>query len=383
MAGGLAGALPPWVVPFVAQMLLFTLLVGMAASVDTKALRERFRRCCGVFFGLAFQFFLLPFIGYLTVSILDLKPVYGISLLAVTASPGGAYSNWWCSIFNADLALSIAMTTCSTVASVVMTPVNLYMYMSIKYGKVPSLNFGRLVGSIAVAVAAIFTGLGISLYFPGKRQLANKLGNMAGIFLMVFSAIVSSGGDQPLWDKEPSFYLATILPCLLALTVSFALGWLAPCLSAPEAVAVTVETCYQNTGLALTIALASFDGPERSEAASVPLFYGIVQVAILPLFLFVAWKCGLTYAPADATFAKVICQSWQPLGGPQVAVETASTDGVESETKDDDSRLGDASLAQIASKGEDSMADVESGAFLTVVPTDSDQDDDKDRQPMS
>ena len=33
--------------------------------------------------------------------------VYGITLLIVASSPGGSYSNLWCSLFNADLALSV------------------------------------------------------------------------------------------------------------------------------------------------------------------------------------------------------------------------------------------------------------------------------------
>jgi len=307
-------------VPVVAQGLLFTLLTGMAASVDTAALRERFRRGCGLFLGLLCQFLLLPFTGYLTVLAFDLPPVFGIALLAVSSSPGGAYSNWWCSLFNADLALSVAMTTCSTLVSVVLTPVNLALYMHITYGEVPALNWGRLVGSIAVAIVAILMGLGISTLFPQRRQHFNALGNVAGLALIVFSGIVSSS-NEPIWDKDAVFYIAVSLPCIIGLFGSFTLSWLAPCLSGPEAVAVTMETCYQNTGLALTIALASFDESDRSKAAGVPLFYGCVQVVVLPGFLVLAWRAGLTYAPKTDSLHQVIIRDYQPRGGPQVAPE--------------------------------------------------------------
>ena len=36
-------------------------------------------------------------------------PVHGIPLLVTVCSPGGSYSNWWCSLFNSDLPLSMAM----------------------------------------------------------------------------------------------------------------------------------------------------------------------------------------------------------------------------------------------------------------------------------
>ena len=85
--------------PLAAQALLFLLLGGMAASVDTKVLRERFRSPAGILVGLSLQFLALPAVGYASATMFDLDPVFGVSLLAVTSSPGGAYSNWWCSVF--------------------------------------------------------------------------------------------------------------------------------------------------------------------------------------------------------------------------------------------------------------------------------------------
>ena len=46
---------------------------------------------------------------------------------------GGSYSNLWCSLFNADLALSVAMTTVSTIMSLVMLPLNLLIYINLTY----------------------------------------------------------------------------------------------------------------------------------------------------------------------------------------------------------------------------------------------------------
>ena len=47
---------------------------------------------------------------------------------------GGSFSNWWCSVFNVDLALSVALTTISTACSVFMLPLNLFVYARLAYG---------------------------------------------------------------------------------------------------------------------------------------------------------------------------------------------------------------------------------------------------------
>ena len=44
-------------------------------------------------------------------------------------------------------------------------------------------------------------------------------------------------------------------------------------LPSPEAVAVAIECCYQNTGLALTIALSAVPKEDVGKASAVPLVY--------------------------------------------------------------------------------------------------------------
>jgi hypothetical protein len=46
------------------------------------------------------QFVFLPFLGYLVVTAFSMARPAGLTLLVVTSSPGGSYSNWWCSMFN-------------------------------------------------------------------------------------------------------------------------------------------------------------------------------------------------------------------------------------------------------------------------------------------
>ena len=178
----------------VSYLLLSVLVFGLSASVDINAFREKLKRLSGIAIGanyyvfadlglkhvwgrltilslvhvssgLSCQFFLLPLVAYGTVLAFNLDKVIGVTLLIVASSPGGSYSNlWWaedcakysklssshvgsvihvghlkfffgdrCSLFNADLALSVAMTCASTIVSAVMLPVNLLIYINLAY----------------------------------------------------------------------------------------------------------------------------------------------------------------------------------------------------------------------------------------------------------
>jgi sodium/bile acid cotransporter 2 len=328
MAGD--GDLHATLVVIISQVLLFLLLAGMAGSVDVKLLRAALMKWRGIALGLFCQFVVLPALGFCTVKLYSLPAKYGIALIATTASPGGAYSNWWCSIMNADLALSIAMTTVSTVVSTGLMPLNLIIYTRAAYSDTPSLSWSKLLSSIGVAVAAVFFGTLASARFPGWRQRFNIGGNLAGIALIAFGTAVSSS-DEPLWDKELIFYPAVSTPVIAGMVFSSVIGFCGRCLSRPEAVSVVVEVTYQNTGLAMSIALATFSAEERGSAVGVPLYYAFCQLMLLPSFLLVSWKLGWTYAPPKTPIHRVVTQSFQPCSEPfagsaPVAPDTGSND---------------------------------------------------------
>src|SRR5210317_1084691 len=89
----------------------------------------------------------------------------------------------WCSLFNAELALSVTMTGLSTALSVFMLPVNLSIYVSSIYDGdvVESLNWFSLILSLVVVITGIASGVLCSAWQNSTRfnLRANQMGNMA------------------------------------------------------------------------------------------------------------------------------------------------------------------------------------------------------------
>ena len=67
-----------------------------ASTVDIRNIKHQLTNRKAIATGVLCQFVLLPFLGYVIVSIFQLPPSVGITLLIVVSSPGGSYSNWWC-----------------------------------------------------------------------------------------------------------------------------------------------------------------------------------------------------------------------------------------------------------------------------------------------
>lgn len=291
-------------------MLLFALESGITATVDISIFKGDISSKRGIAVGLFSQFFILPFFGFCSAKAFHLDPVYGISLLAVTCAPGGTYSNSWCALFNADVPASVLMTACSTLVSLVFIPINMTLYIRGLYNTSVSLNWLGVIASIAITLSGMVFGLAVTHFLPAWRTSLVFCGCVAGVVLGVLGVVEAVSSD-PFQDKGLSFFIAVPMPAVLGLVGAGTLAALCR-LSGPTNVAVSVETCYQNVGVALVLALSCFPDKEQGKAACVPMYYCCVEMLLLPIFLTLAWKCGLTYAPTNVSLYEMLAGNFQP-----------------------------------------------------------------------
>lgn len=300
------------------NLLLFLLVFGMSATVDVKALVAQMKNKRAILTGCFLQFGILPLLGFIIVKSLDMIEAMGITLLVVTSSPGGSYSNWWCSMFNGDLALSVTMTAVSTILSCITLPANLLLYSKFSYDDdvVASLDWPSLFTALVIVIGAITLGLICSakLHSHNFNAMANKLGNIAGISLVIFSGAMSNtGGEESrIWNRDWEFYVGVAFPCLAGLLIANVMTAVFK-LNKPERVTVSIECCYQNVGIATSVALTMFDGDQLAEAMGVPLYYGLLEAVILGIYCTWAWKAGWTKAPSNAPFCHIIGTSYEVI----------------------------------------------------------------------
>lgn len=316
----------------ITNLFLFFLVMGMASTVDIRDMRRQIRNVKAVSIGLFCQFILLPFLGYCIVMIFGLPPTIGITLIIVVSSPGGSYSNWWCSLLNADLALSVSMTTASTILSIGFLPLNMFIYTYAAYGQeetydgesvMESISFSVIFISLGIVIAAIFTGIFCSWKFdtPRWHRIAYLGGNISGILLILFSTILSfvGGGSSDQNENQQTTttgedvlnYFAISLPCLFGLLISTLLATFLVKLSKPERLTTAVECCYQNTGIATSAALGLFSGDDLQEALKVPVVYGFVEIFFIGIYLLIFWKLGWSKAPKNEKCCTVITKSYE------------------------------------------------------------------------
>jgi sodium/bile acid cotransporter 2 len=282
---------------------------------------------------------------------------------------------------NADLALSVTMTTVSTILSMGFLPLNLYIYSYAAYHDVSTstgqdvlatIDFGGIFLSLGIVIAAIGTGILCSwkIDTPHWHRIAYLGGNVSGIALIIWSTFLSfypfdnstPTPDEVVTDKHKIHYFAIMLPCILGLIA-------ATCISTgirlpkPERLTTAVECCYQNTGIATSAAFSLFSGDSEalSQAMRVPVIYGLVEAVAIGLYLVSFWKLGWSKAPKNERICTVITRSYELYEdkgeGDGHEVDYAQDEGENFEDNDD---VG-TEMARIASEksGKESMeADV-------------------------
>jgi BASS family bile acid:Na+ symporter len=101
---------------------LGVIMLGMGLGLTPQDFVRVGQRPRPVVIGVVAQFIVMPSIAALLAFALHLSPPLAVGLILVGCCPGGTASNVVALIGRADVALSVVMTTVSTLVAVVLTP---------------------------------------------------------------------------------------------------------------------------------------------------------------------------------------------------------------------------------------------------------------------
>lgn len=270
------------------------IMVAMGMSLVLGDFRRLLSEPRAVATGLLCQLVALPALGFAVAAVFPLEPIYAVSIVLLTASPGGTTSNLIVHVADIDRALSITLTAISNVAVFVLMPFELELAQSLFGGpgeqaSIPVLmTMGQVAGLTVVPVAI---GMGLRARWPAFADRTQDVGKLlSGVVLgLVIVGLVVQNWDQVV-AEGPTFAPAFVTLNALALAVGFLVAR-AVGLTRTQAVTIGVETGLQNATLAIAIALSILDS---AEMAIVPGLYGVWM-----LVTGFAFALLLRPAPAD------------------------------------------------------------------------------------
>lgn len=216
--------------------------------------------------GLGAQFILLPAFTFLLTRILNLPPSISLGMILVAACPGGNLSNIITYLARGNCAISVSMTAVSTIAAIVMTPLNLSLWGSLNPDTVSILrkvNLSPLDVFVTVFIILgipLCIGLLLSRSFPA---LADRVRRPFKIFSLIFFIVIVGLALAVNWQHFINYvglvFLGVLIHNALALNLGFWTGRLFR-LSEADTRAVSIEVGIQNSGLGLVLVFNFFGG---------------------------------------------------------------------------------------------------------------------------
>ncbi|MFT7522032.1 MAG: BASS family bile acid:Na+ symporter, partial [Kiritimatiellia bacterium] len=114
----------------VLNVVLGLVLFGVALDLKVSHFIELLKSPKAPIIGLICQFLILPAVAFGLVWFLPIAPSVKLGVLLVASCPGGNVSNFLTHLAKGNTSVSVGMTMISTVAAIVMTPLNLSFWAS-------------------------------------------------------------------------------------------------------------------------------------------------------------------------------------------------------------------------------------------------------------
>jgi BASS family bile acid:Na+ symporter len=231
--------------------LLQIIMFGMGTSMSVDDFVAVVKNPKGVAIGVASQFIIMPILGFFLAGASGLPPEIAAGIILVGCSPSGLASNVMAYLAKANLALSLTITSITTLIAPFITPV----LMKFLAGSMVQIDVVNMMIEISkIIILPIGLGLIFNKLTAGKAEWLKKLMpllSMAGIALII--VVITAAGRDSLLTIGPIL----ILIVLVHNTSGYLLGyWSARLFRMPESDCrtVAIEVGLQNAGLASGIA---------------------------------------------------------------------------------------------------------------------------------
>lgn len=231
--------------------LIQLIMFGMGTKMGVRDFAGVVKMPKAVFIGLAGHFTFMPIVGFTLAKLFDFPPEIAAGVVLIGSMPCGLASNVMSYLANANLALSITLTTIATLLAPFLTP----LWMKVLGGQFIEIDALAMMWDIVkIVIIPIGAGLLFNRLLGGKLSWLSKAMPYVSMFgIAAIIVVITAAGRENLLTIGP----ALILCALLHNTTGYMFGyWIGKLFRLPErdARTIAIEVGMQNGGLASGLA---------------------------------------------------------------------------------------------------------------------------------
>ena len=260
---------------------LLMLSMGLSLSI------EDFKKCAAtpvpILLGFLCQYSILPLLAVGISHLMNLQASFATGLIILGCCPGGQASNVATFVARGNVALSVLMTTASTVAAAVMTP----LLSSLLAGQfIPVDAWGLAESTARLVLFPTLLGVALNEIFPNMIQKIRPGMPLLALLLTVILCAVPVAQVQPVLQLNG---LRVVGPVVALHAFGYFLGYILPkVLGFPESTSrtVSIETGMQSAAMAYALSTKHFS----DILVAVPASVSIVVMVWMGAALAAVWR---------------------------------------------------------------------------------------------
>jgi bile acid:Na+ symporter, BASS family len=262
------------IVQTAAGFAVFSLMFVMGTTLVMGDFRRLLDEPKPVVVGLLGQFVALPLVAFAIAYFLKLPDYIAIGLILIAACPGGTTSNAFSFMARGDVALSVILTSVSSLFAFVtipfILPIALEFFSSSE--ATIALSFWEVATSVFLSTALPLV-IGMTLrHFQADfcEKIRKPIFNLSFLVLMV-PAVVTVVSFKDMYTPSDFLYsLSALALNVIMVAIGYGLGWMAK-FSPSISRTIAIEIGIQNYGLAILLALVFLKDPRFLLAGSIYL----------------------------------------------------------------------------------------------------------------
>ena len=257
------------------------IMLGMGLTLQWQDFNQIFQTPKWFILGLFLQFTLMPLMGWALGILFQLPPFFAVGLTLVASCPGGTASNVIAYLARANVALSVAMTTCSTLAGIILTP---YLTARLSGNYLAVDAWGLFYSTIKVVLLPVAAGVILNQYFPNfTRKVTPFAPPVAVLLIVLIVASIIGQGKEIILNAGLNLIFAIMLLHLFGFILGYTLSWIFT-KDAAASKTIAIEVGMQNSGLGAVLARENFTNPATAIPSAISSLvhsiYGSIFISI-------------------------------------------------------------------------------------------------------
>ncbi len=271
---------------------LFLITFSLALDLSVNSFIDIIKKPKKIILGVIAQNVLLPIFSFLLIYLADLSFEYAMAIIFIASCPGGSSSNFISYLAGGSVAYSMSLTFFSSIIAIISTPFHMSFWPTLLDSTqlVSNLEINRLnlfISLLILLIIPLILGIITNSYFGIRVILLKSILKKLSIIFMIsiFSyAIYLNHGS--FGSNFKSIFILVLIHQSIALSIGYIMSTLIK-LDHKESRSLTIEVGYQNTSLALGVALAFY-----SDMSQLILLIGwwTIWHNISAFLLIIAWR---------------------------------------------------------------------------------------------